>query len=39
MMIQPHLGALEMSKYAAQNARHQEVKDTAQKIISDQTKR
>ena len=37
MMIQHRQGALDMSKYAAQNAGHQEVKDTAQKIISDQT--
>lgn len=37
MMIQHHQGALDMAKYAAQNANHQEVKDTAQKIISAQT--
>ena len=36
-MIVHHEQAVEMSKYAADNAKHQEVKDLASAVISAQT--
>ena len=37
-MIVHHEQAVEMSKYAATNAKHQEIKDLASAVISAQTK-
>lgn len=38
MMIQHHQSALDMAKLVPDRANHQELKDTAQKIIADQTR-